>query len=62
VVLLAIVVSQLFAPRPSAAVFVGCGVVAALDVFFGWYFFRQGDRRLSSPRTRSPSPGRIAAG
>ena len=46
VVLVAIVVSQLFAPQPSVAVFAGCAAVAALDVFFGWYFFRQSGSTL----------------
>jgi predicted branched-subunit amino acid permease len=46
VVLVAIVVSQLFARRPSTAVFVGCAAVAVLDVFFGWYFFREGGSTL----------------
>jgi hypothetical protein len=46
VVLVAIVISQLFAPQPSAAVFTGCAAVAVLDVFSGWYFFRQGGSTL----------------
>jgi len=46
VVLVAIVVSQLFAPRPSAVVFAVCAGAAALDVFFGWYFLRQGGSTL----------------
>jgi hypothetical protein len=46
VVLVAIVISQLFAARPNPAVFAGCAGVAALDVLFGWYFLRQGGSTL----------------
>lgn len=46
VVLAAVVVRQLFAHRPSAVVFIVCGVAAALDALLAWYLVRNSGSSL----------------
>jgi hypothetical protein len=46
VVLAAVAVSQLFAHRPSAVVFIVCGVALALDVLLAWYLVRNSGSTL----------------